>query len=264
MMNRILILFCCLVFPIFLFAQNSKVKKPYPKSQEYLWKFSTKKKPASNKRTGGTQSIKPTPKERLAIYNVVVTTCKTLLEAQGLCQNLREEGYPAQIFLESPQRYHVLIMSSYNEDFAQLNLNFVMQSYPNAWILRIEGEYENIEDNAVVDSSEEEDDVDVIYNTADVMPSFPGGKKALAKYLEANLNYPEEAEIRGLSGRVVCSFIVERNGTISDICTEITVDPILDAEAIRVIKIMPRWNPGKIKGKYVRVRYVLPITINPK
>lgn len=94
------------------------------------------------------------------------------------------------------------------------------------------------------------------------MPSFPGGKQALVSYLSRNIIYPVSAEIKGVQGRVLVNFIVENNGSITNASIKESVDPSLDREALRVVKSMPKWNPGKINGQAVRVCYTIPITFS--
>lgn len=94
----------------------------------------------------------------------------------------------------------------------------------------------------------------------DVSPSFPGGKEFLKKYLQLNTNYPKEAKKAGITGRVIVRFMVEPDGSIDNITVEKPVYPVLDAEAVRVVSAMPRWQPGMVDGKPVRVRFTLPIT----
>lgn len=88
-------------------------------------------------------------------------------------------------------------------------------------------------------------------------PSFPGGNQALMKFIDDNLRYPEDYE-GCAQGRVVVSFMIERDGSITDAKVERSVDPMLDKEALRVVGLMPKWCPGKVKGEAVRVKYVLP------
>ena len=99
-----------------------------------------------------------------------------------------------------------------------------------------------------------------VYETAERMPSFPGGAEALFRFLNSNMRYPEVAEENGVQGRVLVTFIVERDGAISDVKVAKSVDPSLDKEAVRIIKSMPRWNPGTQDGKPVRVKYTVPVT----
>ncbi|MDR0750896.1 MAG: M56 family metallopeptidase [Tannerellaceae bacterium] len=94
----------------------------------------------------------------------------------------------------------------------------------------------------------------------DVMPQFPGGDNELLTFLSENVKYPVEAQAKGLQGRVICTFIVNEDGSISDIEALRGTDPLLDAEAIRVIGTMPKWTPGRDKGKVVAVKYTVPIT----
>ena len=98
-----------------------------------------------------------------------------------------------------------------------------------------------------------------IFSNPETMPQFPGGTKALAKYLSTKIKYPQEARKAGAQGRVILSFIVGADGSISNVKPIKSVHPALDAEAIRVIKAMPKWTPGRQNGKNVRVKYTIPV-----
>lgn len=101
---------------------------------------------------------------------------------------------------------------------------------------------------------------DEIYEVVENMPRFPnGGMQALMQYLNENIRYPEAAIKAGVQGRVTVQFIVDKDGSIDEVKTMRGVNPDLDAEAIRVIKMMPRWEPGTHKGKPVRVKYTVPV-----
>jgi protein TonB len=104
---------------------------------------------------------------------------------------------------------------------------------------------------------EEEDNV--VFQVVETMPSFPGGDAELFKFLSNSVKYPVIAQENGIQGRVICQFVVNRDGTIVDIEVVRSVDPSLDKEAVRVIKSMPKWSPGKQRGKPVRVKYTLPV-----
>lgn len=99
-----------------------------------------------------------------------------------------------------------------------------------------------------------------VFDVVEQMPEFPGGQAALLKWISDNIKYPEVAEDNGIQGRVVCTFVVERDGSITDVQVARSIDPSLDKEAVRVLKKMPRWNPGKQKGQPVRVKYTVPVT----
>ena len=101
-----------------------------------------------------------------------------------------------------------------------------------------------------------------VYDIVEQMPSFPGGQSALFQYLSKNIQYPKLCEEHGIQGRVICSYIVEEDGSITDVQVRKSVHPSLDKEAVRVIQSMPKWNPGKENGLPVRVRYNLPITFS--
>jgi len=93
----------------------------------------------------------------------------------------------------------------------------------------------------------------------EVMPEFPGGVNELMKFLGKSVKYPEEATKKNIQGKVIVSFIIEKDGSIGQAKIARSVDPSLDAEAIRVVNSMPNWQPGKNAGKVVRVQYTLPV-----
>ncbi len=108
--------------------------------------------------------------------------------------------------------------------------------------------------------STDKPDNDSIYQIAEVMPEFPGGMEKMMVYLSKNIKYPEEAKEKGISGRVFLSFVVEKDGSVTDVKVMRSVNPLVDDEAVRVVQAMPKWKPGLQKGKPVRVSYLLPIT----
>lgn len=93
----------------------------------------------------------------------------------------------------------------------------------------------------------------------DEKPSFPGGESAMKSYLNSNVKYPAVAQENGVQGHVIVQFIIEKDGSISDVKVASGVDLSLDKEAIRVVKAMPKWNPGKLKGIAVRVKNEVPV-----
>ena len=99
-----------------------------------------------------------------------------------------------------------------------------------------------------------------VFDVVEEMPQFPGGNSALFEYLSKNIKYPVVAEENGVQGRVVVTFVVERDGSITDVKVVKSVDPSLDKEAQRVVKSMPHWIPGKQNGSAVRVKYTVPVT----
>ena len=102
---------------------------------------------------------------------------------------------------------------------------------------------------------------DKVYEVCEQMPIFEGGDAALLKYLRENLKYPDKTKDRGVQGRLVIGFIVEKDGSLTDVKVLRPVDIDLDAEVLRLVKGMPKWIPGRQNGKRVRVRYLLPIHI---
>ena len=99
-----------------------------------------------------------------------------------------------------------------------------------------------------------------VFDVVEVMPTFPGGQGALFEWLSKNIKYPVVAEENGVQGRVIVTFVVERNGSITDVQVAKSVDPSLDKEAVRVVKAMPNWIPGKQNGSAVRVKFTVPVT----
>ncbi|MBR1468733.1 MAG: energy transducer TonB [Prevotella sp.] len=99
-----------------------------------------------------------------------------------------------------------------------------------------------------------------VFEVVEHMPSFPGGDKALLDYLGSNIKYPAVAQENGVQGRVVVSFVVEKDGSITDVKVVRSVDPSLDKEATRVVKSMPKWIPGKQNGSPVRVKFNVPVS----
>lgn len=93
----------------------------------------------------------------------------------------------------------------------------------------------------------------------DEKPSFPGGESAMKSYLNSNVKYPVEAQENCIQGRVIVQFIIEKDGSISDVKISRSVNPSFDREALRVVKAMPKWNPGKLKGIPARVKNEVPV-----
>lgn len=103
-----------------------------------------------------------------------------------------------------------------------------------------------------------------IYMIVEDNPEFIGGMVALFNFIRDNIQYPKEAKKKGITGTVYIRFTVEKDGSISNVAIQRSVDPILDNEAIRVIQSMPKWKPGKQRGKAVRVHQILPIKFTGK
>ena len=107
---------------------------------------------------------------------------------------------------------------------------------------------------------EEEESAQQIFTVVEEMPDFPGGQGELLKFIAKSIKYPVIAQENGIQGRVIVTFVVERDGSITDVRVAKSVDPSLDKEAVRVAKSMPHWNPGMQNGGPVRVKFTLPVT----
>ena len=126
--------------------------------------------------------------------------------------------------------------------------------------INTEDDKEEVVIAAPVEAPEEEEEEEVIFVVVETMPEFPGGQQALFKYLSENVKYPVIAQENGIQGRVICQFVVNKDGSIVDVeVVRSGGDPSLDKEAVRVIKSMPKWKPGKQRGKAVRVKYTVPV-----
>lgn len=126
-------------------------------------------------------------------------------------------------------------------------------------IVSEDDEKEEIVIQAPIAAPIEEEEEEVIFQVVETMPEFPGGQQALFEYLSKNIRYPVIAQENGLQGRVICQFVVNKDGGIVDITVVRSVDPSLDKEAVRVIQSMPKWKAGEQRGKPVRVKYTLPV-----
>ena len=114
--------------------------------------------------------------------------------------------------------------------------------------------------DVVVKTEAQTEPDDKPFDVVEQMPEFPGGQEALMQFLRQEVKYPKEAEEKGLQGRVVVRYIIEKDGSISEVEIAKSVNEYLDAEAIRVVNAMPKWKPGKQKGEPVRVKFTIPIT----
>lgn len=109
-------------------------------------------------------------------------------------------------------------------------------------------------------ATQEEGDEGEVFEIVEQNPMFPGGNEELMKWLSKNLKYPASAQENGIQGRVLVQFVVNKDGSIVEPKVLRSVDPALDKEALRVVSTMPKWQPGKQRGKTVRVRFTLPVT----
>ena len=122
-------------------------------------------------------------------------------------------------------------------------------------------ENQAVEIKYVPEVVEEEEVVEEqIFQVVEEMPEFPGGMAECLKFLSQNIRYPTISQENGVQGRVIVQFVVNQDGSIVDPVVVRSVDPYLDKEALRVISMMPKWKPGKQRGKAVRVKYTVPVT----
>lgn len=103
---------------------------------------------------------------------------------------------------------------------------------------------------------------EMVFDMPEQMPQFPGGGDAMDQFVNETIKYPAAAKEKRIQGKVYVQFVVEKDGSITDVIVRRGTNELLDAEAVRVVKLMPNWKPGSVKGKPVRVRYTLPITFS--
>lgn len=164
--------------------------------------------------------------------------------------------YLIHSYLKAKEKEDPLLLREHTQLFWHANKGSVFDYYNKLRSNSEKKTSENSNRSTIVQNS----DNSKVYDVVEQMPSFPGGPSALIQYLSNSVRYPAVAEEEGVQGKVFCSFIVETDGSISNIKVIKSVYPSLDKEAIRVIKSMPRWIPGKLNGTVVRVRYSAPVT----
>ena len=157
---------------------------------------------------------------------------------------------PPEVIEEAPQVAEVLNIV---EDDADIKDTRLASSEETGAKISV-GNYVPVAVEVVEEPVEEE-----IFEVVEEMPEFPGGPAEMMKYLNNNIRYPTIAQENGIEGRVIVQFVVNSDGTIVDANVVRSVDPFLDKEALRVINSMPKWKPGKQRGKSVRVKYTLPV-----
>jgi TonB family protein len=114
--------------------------------------------------------------------------------------------------------------------------------------------------DVAVKKSDEEAEPEGAFDVVEQMPEFPGGAAGMMKFIAENVKYPEEAYSKGIEGRVLVQFIIEKDGSVTNVKVIKKVNDAIDAEAVRVVKAMPKWKPGKQNGREVRVKYTIPVS----
>ena len=168
--------------------------------------------------------------------------------------------YNAELFRHTPCRYRFfLTVRRYSKEYT-LMTEFQLQD--NMIELFKRHPYSQLNDTLL--PSEEEAVYPPIYNVIDQMPEFPGGIDKLLQFINDNMKYPTKAQTEGIQGRVAVQFIVDENGYIIEPNIVRSVEPSLDNEALRLIKMLPQWKPGTLKGKAVKVKYTVPVAFKLK
>lgn len=168
--------------------------------------------------------------------------------------------YNAELFRHTPGRYRFfLTVRRYSKEYT-LMTEFQLQN--NMVELFKRHPYSQLNDTLL--PPEEEAVYPPIYNVIDQMPEFPGGMDKLLQFINDNMKYPSKAQMEGIQGRVIVQFIVDEDGYIMEPNIVRNVEPSLDNEALRLIKMLPQWKPGTLKGKAVKVKYTVPVAFKLK
>ena len=168
--------------------------------------------------------------------------------------------YNAELFRHTPGHYRFfLTVRRYSKEYI-LMAEFQLQN--NMVELFKRHPYSQLNDTLLL--PEEEAVYPPIYNVIDQMPEFPGGMDAMLQFINDNMKYPTKAQTDGIQGRVAVQFIVDENGYIIEPNIVRSVEPSLDKEALRIIKMLPQWKPGTLKGKAVKVKYTVPVAFKLK
>ena len=156
-----------------------------------------------------------------------------------------------------PEVPEVTTLINVVDDEQEIKNDFVVNAEMNE-------ETKNVEITQVKVEEEEEVAEEPIFTVVESEPEFPGGMEALYKYLAQNIKYPQLARENGITGKVYVTFVVEKDGSIANPRILRDIGGGCGAEAIRVVKAMPKWSPGKQRGKAVRVQFNLPVNFNLK
>ena len=162
--------------------------------------------------------------------------------------------YNAELFKHTPGRYRFfLTIRRYSRKYT-LMAEFQLQNNTVELLKRHS-------DNQLKDTLPPEEEIvgQPVFKVVDQMPEFPGGMDKLLQFINDNMQYPAEARKKGIQGRVIVLFIVDENGSVTEPNIMRSVDPSLDEEALRIIKMLPKWKPGTLKRKPVKVKYTVPI-----
>jgi protein TonB len=147
--------------------------------------------------------------------------------------------------------------SIFRTDFETVDNKKLLDDFRLTVEVEPEDEFEDYK--SIIDEPEVLTAPDVPFVASEIMPEFPGGDQELMRFLKENLVYPKVAREIGISGKVIISFVVETDGSLSNVDVARSASPSLDEEAMRVVKMMPKWSPGKQRQKPVRVIYNLPV-----
>lgn len=179
------------------------------------------------------------------------------------CTVGRSTHLPSLSFSMQNLKQRIFMMNSSKKSPGYLAIIYAMAALPIAALLLVGTQMVTIERamaSEVVQMTPPPTEDNEIYEYVEIMPEFPGGQSALIKWLGDNVKYPTEAVDKKIKGRVMVNFVVEKDGSISNVGVAKGVHKLLDDEAVRVVTAMPKWKPGTTKGKEIRTRFMLPIS----
>jgi len=163
----------------------------------------------------------------------------------------KQNGEPVYVYFNLPIVFRLQVVNTNETGTTQQ----APQKAQNKQAVTVQQFSKKAQDKPVANNSKPE-----IINHVEVMPEFPGGQTTLMKWLSERVNYPKEAQEKGIQGRVILRFVIKPDGSVDDIQVAKGLDPLCDQEAVRVAKLMPKWIPGKQDGKPVYVYYSMPVT----
>lgn len=188
------------------------------------------------------------------------------LKKRIMMMNKTKTSKPAAVkyLLAIPFAAAMIFMSNVETIASNATLPLSSNEQENAQLNEISAAMatENAQSAETTKSEKQQSSDDAVFTVVENMPKYPGGDQALFKYLSENIKYPESAIKTQTQGRVITQFVVDKDGSITDVKIIRGIDPALDSEAMRVVKSMQNWTPGTQRGKIVRVKYTLPINFS--
>jgi len=199
-----------------------------------------------------------------AFIKIIGYNQDSIIVLHGEMSKDQTSGYTKKFYLSGELLSHE-VMTNGNRDIKKYYKNGQLKQTGLITELGKSGEWITYNEDGTIKDKQEYSDAKIIEEEGMpqmVTPSYRGGKSAMERFIAENLTYPQDCIEENIQGTVYLSFIVEKNGTLSEIKVDKGVHELLDAEAIRIVKKMPPWRPGTMQGYSIRGQYQLPIAFN--